>query len=252
MKTNKKIELYENKNQLICSAIDRIVVELHNKKRVDQKSQSLVFTGCSPLAGTTSTCIGLGIALANAEWKTLLIDCDVRKSMKYKKLNNETTDGLGDYLIKDKSAEEVVYGTNIENLFYVPCGNYSENATRLLCSQNMKQLIQYVKENYDFIIFDCPSITIVPDAQIIANEVDGIILVSAAGDTSKNQIRDAKRIVNKMQDKYYGMIVNKLDLAQYRKNLKNYDYYFTDKKGNQKLNGNRAKKYIEKEKTNEK
>lgn len=248
MGTNKKIELYESKNQIVCSAIDRIVVELYSRKKEEQKSQSIVFTGCSPLAGTTSTCIGLSIALANAEWRTLLIDCDVRKSMKYKKLNNETSEGLGDYLIKNKSAQEIIYETNIENLHYIPCGNYSENSTRLLCSQNMKQLIASTKEQYDYIIFDCPSIHVVPDAQILFQEADGIVLLASAGETTKRQLRDAKRIVNRFGDKYYGMIVNKLDMHQYRNNIRSFDYYFKDRQGNQKLSGSKARKYYEKEK----
>lgn len=248
MSGNKRIDLYENKNQLICSAIDRIVVEIYNKKGAEQKSQSIIFTGCSPVAGTTTTCIGLSIALANAEWKTLLVDCDVRKSMKYKKLNKETSAGLGDYLIKDKSIKDIVYDTNIDNLSYIPCGSYSENSTRMLCSQNMKQLIAYAKESYDFVIFDCPSIHVVPDAQVLFNDTDGIVLVAAAGETTKSQLRDAKRKVNKFSEKYYGMIVNKLDLEQYRKNIKSYDYYFVDDRGEQKLSGSKAKKYYAKEK----
>ena len=93
-KEKKRIELYENKNQIVNAAIDRIVVELFHKKEEKEKGQAVLLTGCSPLAGTTSTCIGLAIAMANTKRKTLLVDCDVRKTIQYKKLNKEVSEGL--------------------------------------------------------------------------------------------------------------------------------------------------------------
>lgn len=237
------IELYESKNQLICAAIDRVVVEIFNKKKDGNSAQTVLMTGCSPLSGTTTLCIDLCIALANAKWKTLLIDCDLRKSLKYKKLSKTINAGLSNYLNEDNSLENVVYTTNIDNLSYIPCGDYSDNSTRLLCNQNMNELIESVKNEYDYIIFDCPSLTVAPDAQILFGETDGIILVAASGETTKNQIREAKRKVKNFEDNYYGIIVNKLDRDMYRRNLKDYDYYFVNSKGEQKLRGNRAKKY---------
>lgn len=247
------IELYENENQVISAAIDRIVVELLNKRTDEAKSQSILMTGCSPLAGTTSTCIGLGIAMATAQRKTLLIDCDVRKTLKYKKLNENTNLGLANYLLQDikegenynvLQAEDIIYQTNIENLSYIPCGKYTENSTRILCSKRMTQLIEDVKEQYEYIIFDFPSLTVAPDAQILFREVDGIVLLAASGETTKGQIKNAKLKIKPFMEKYYGMIVNKLEMGMYKGYVKNYDYYFINKKGEQNLNGSQApKKY---------
>ncbi len=244
----KTVNLYENKNQLITDAIDKIVVEIFNKREKDE-AQTIVLTGCSPLVGTTSTCISLGIAIATTQRKTLLIDCDVRKAIKYKKLNEQTSKGLANYLLQDANKEaislsDVIYDTNIENLSYIPCGDYTESSTRILCSTRMEKLLEEVKENYDYIIFDFPSLAIVPDAQIMFQAVDGIVLLSALGETRKQQIKEAKLKVAPFADKYYGMIVNKVDLDMYRQNVRDYDYYFMDKSGEQKLKGNVAyKKY---------
>ena len=243
----KKIELYESTSQIANAAIDRIVVEVFNKRESEKGGQTILLTGCSPLAGTTSTCISLAIAMANTKRKTLLIDCDVRKAIQYKKLNRETTVGLANYLLEDSEKgcgiEDIVYDTNVEDLFYVPCGEYYENATRILCSAKMLELIDSVKGQYDCVIFDLPSINIVPDAQVLFGQVDGIVLVAALGETRKSQIKDAKRKVTPFAENYYGMIINKVEKDVYRRNLKDYDYYFVDKKGQQKLTGTARKKY---------
>ena len=97
MENNKSVSLYENENQLIVAAIDKIVVEIFNKNQDGKDAQLILLTGCSALAGTTSTCIGLSIAVANTQRKTLLIDCDMRKTKKYKKLSEQATIGLIQY-----------------------------------------------------------------------------------------------------------------------------------------------------------
>ena len=159
MQKTRKITLYENKTQLIISAIDKIVVEIFNKKENDKQAQSILLTGCSALTGTTSTCIGLAIAVANTQRKTLLIDCDMRKIVKYKKLNEQATTGLSDFLSQEHlqeimKPEEVFYETNIENLTYIPCGAKTDNPTRLLCSTKMEELLKVANENYDCIIVE--------------------------------------------------------------------------------------------------
>lgn len=248
MKNEKKvIELYENSDQVVNAAVDRVVVELFNKRDASLGGQAVLLTGCSPLAGTTSTCISLAIAMANTKRKTLLVDCDVRKAMQYKKLNKEVTEGLANYLLdddeRDTGIEEVIYETNVEDLYYVPCGKYYENATRILCSSKMTQLIKNAKGQFDCVIFDLPSLAIVPDAQVLFGSVDGIVLVTALGETRKKQVKDAKRKVAPFAEHYYGMIINKVDKKIYRMNLKDYDYYFVNKEGEQKLTAAARKKY---------
>ena len=250
MKESKKqIELYENSDQVVNAAVDRVVVELFNKRDASLGGQAVLLTGCSPLAGTTSTCISLAIAMANTKRRTLLVDCDVRKAMQYKKLNKEVTEGLANYLLeddeKDTGIEEVIYETNVEDLYYVPCGKYYENATRILCSSKMTQLIENTKAQFDCVIFDLPSLAIVPDAQVLFGAVDGIVLVTALGETRKKQIKDAKRKVAPFAEHYYGMIINKVDKKIYRMNLKDYDYYFVNNEGEQKLTAAARKKYKE-------
>ncbi|SFB18945.1 capsular exopolysaccharide family [Acetitomaculum ruminis DSM 5522] len=244
-----KIKLYANESPLINDAIDRIVVEIHNKKSDDMTSQSVLLTGCSPQCGTTSTCISLGIAFATSQWKTLIIDCDIRKANKFKKLNQKAEVGLEDYLVgkknndEDMTVSDIVYETNVENLSYIPCGKYAENSTRMFCSPKMSDVFKYAKENFDYIIFDCPSITVVPDSQILFKKVDGIVLLSALRGVTKKQIKEAKLKIKPYQDKYYGMIVNKVELPLYKKYIKNFDYYFLNKYGEQKLDNNANKKY---------
>jgi len=247
-KEKRQLQLYCNSSQVMNDAIDRIVVEIHNKQRKQGEAHKILLTGCGPQCGNTSICIGLGISFATSKWKTLIVDCDLRKKQDFKKLNENTEKGLSDFLKSEQSEEkfefnEIIYPTNVENLYYIPCGKYAASPARLFCSNVMQNLLTYVNENFDYVIFDFPSIAVAPDAQILFGEVDGIILVSALEGVTKKQIREAKRKVIPYAEKYYGMIINKIEMNLYRNYVQRYDYYFFDKNGNQKLAGKSAKKY---------
>ena len=254
----KIVNLYENSNQLVNAAIDKVVVEIFNKRKQESnRAQTIVLLGASPLVGTTSTAIDLAIAAAATGRHVLLIDCDVRKSEKYKKLNEQVSKGLADFLLQDcgdqqdsvrVNTEEILYDTNVENLQYIPCGNYAVNPTRVMCSSRLNPLIEEMQGRYDYIICDLPSITVVPDAQILFPLADGIVLLVALGETRKKEIREAKKKIMPFADKYYGMIVNKIDLDIYKKNVKNCDYYLPNVKGEQKLGNSAARRKYEKKK----
>ena len=117
----------------------------------------------------------------------------------------------------------------------------SVSAVRLLCSSEMEELIKQFKDEYDYVILDLPSINIVSDADILVPYVDGIVLMTALNQTTKPQLRDAKRKMAKYEDKFYGIIINKVELSQYKKVIKDYDY-FRSKNMSKKYEKNLEKK----------
>ena len=243
--SKERIHLYENNNQLLYAAIDKIIVEIINKKE-NEGAQIIALTGSSPLVGTTSTAISISIAMAASSRKTVLIDCDMRKARKYKKLNDQAGKGLADYVSAGYETcvltEQLLYPTNVENLFYIPCGITEENATRILCSERVDELLGELRNTFDCVILDCPSISVVPDAQIMFKKVDGIIVIAALGETKRSQIKDIRQLLSAFNDKYYGMIINKIPHDIYKRNVKNADYYLTDKKGKQRFEKTKAYK----------
>lgn len=237
------INLYENTDQILNASIDKIIVELIDMNRDKANAHMVVLTGCSPLAGTTSTSISLAIAMANTGRKTALVDCDVRKAEDYKKLNDDLKKGLANYISGENPSilvDDVIYDTNIDNLNYIPCGETNGNPTRILCSEKMDDLLGNLKERFDFVFFDFPSFNVAPDSQIMFTKVDGVIFVAALGETKRSQMKDARRISNILGEKYYGLILNKVPKDIFKANVKGYDYYLIGKNGKQKFDSNGA------------
>lgn len=225
IKMQPSINIYQSDNQIVRDAIDKVIVQVYQKKR-EKNHTSFLITGCSAGCGTTYIAINMAVALANAGWKTVLVDCDIRKGMSYKRLNQEVKCGLSDYLLN--RIESPVFDTNNERLYYIPCGNNAGSPVRLLCTKEMELLAEELAEEFDFVIYDFPSIGIVPDAEIMMSEVDDVILVAAVDETTKQQLDAAKNKVKTYEGKYLGTILNKLELADYKHYVRNYDYFRKD------------------------
>lgn len=240
---NNVVEFYRMDSQYMNDSIDRIVVEIHTKKNLHNK-KVILLSGCGSTTGVTSISINLAIALSIAGWKTLLIDCDLRKSNAYKRLATKTTVGLSEYLSRQASKDEIIHQTNYEYLDYISSGNPETSAVRLLCSAEMNDIMQSVQAEYDYIIIDTPSINIVSDSSILFPVVDGIVLVAALNITTKRQLNDARRVISHYKDKYYGLIINQVDMKQYKMYMKDYDYF--RKKNMDKKHEYNMKKVIEK------
>lgn len=218
------VDFYRNADQFINDAIDRIIVEIHLRKQKDGY-KTFMLSGCEPGVGTTTLAISLAVSMANAGWKTILVDGDLRKVSKFKRLNEDKAAGLSEFLSGNISSQEVIYETNCRNLLYIPCGIRAANPISLLCSSKVDELIEQLEKDYDYIILDMPSITATVDANVIATNVNGIILVSEYGKTDIRSIRESKEILNKSGGNLMGIILNKVHTSEYGHIIKNFDYY---------------------------
>ncbi|MBE5905177.1 MAG: CpsD/CapB family tyrosine-protein kinase [Lachnospiraceae bacterium] len=233
----KIMKVYQTKNYMLNDAFDRIVARIHMKKQKDKMS-TFVVCGTQPGVGTTSVAINLAIAMAGSGWKTLLIDSDLRKVGKHKHLNETEDYGLSDYLDQKTEIEEVIYDTNHDHLSYLPSGIESNSVVRGICSVRMQQLLEQVEKEYDYVIVDVPAMSAAVDGSVVASLVDGTVMVTSQrkGYTIK-AIREAKRELDRVGANVLGIIVNQVEPAEYRRSMKNYDYFKKHKYMKKKIGG---------------
>ncbi|MDC7280511.1 CpsD/CapB family tyrosine-protein kinase [Butyrivibrio fibrisolvens] len=220
----KKLDIYRNDNYILNDAFDQAVMNLHIlKKQHDYKS--FVICGSEAGNGATTVAINLAAALASSGWKTVLIDGDMRKKNRYKRLNENVSEGLSDYLMDRVTLDRIICETTTENLSYIPCGELIDNPVRLLCSNKMNVVRDELANTYDFIIFDMPAINAAMDAKVIAVNVDAVILVSAIGETTKRGVIEAANALKDVKANLIGTIVNKLTMEEYIEQNVDYDYF---------------------------
>jgi capsular exopolysaccharide synthesis family protein len=188
---------------------------------VDQDVKTMMVT--SPLAGEgkSTTAVNLAVVFAQQGKRVLLIDADMRKPTVHYVFGINNTSGLTNVLTKQISLEEAVVQTEIQNLFLLSSGTVPPNPAELLSSRSMREVVEQVMEMYDFIIFDTPPILPVTDAQVIANQCDGTVLVVASEKTENEPALKAKELLDKAGGKLLGVVLNRRQIKGSRN-----DYYY--------------------------
>ncbi|MGL4873250.1 MAG: CpsD/CapB family tyrosine-protein kinase [Clostridium sp.] len=186
----------------------------------DEKLKKLLITSSLPGEGKSTTSSNLAMTFSQADKKTILVDCDLRKPSVHKKFNISNIIGLTDYIVEKKDISNYLVKYN-ENLDILPAGKVSPSPSEMLSSKAMTKLLDDLAQMYDQVIIDSPPVNVVTDAQILATKVDGVIIVVAAGQTKKDSVITAKESIEKVKGKVLGTVLNKLEV----KRDQHYYYY---------------------------
>lgn len=186
---------------------------------IDQELKTIMVTSASPEEGKSMTTANLATVYAHQEKKVLLIDADLRKSTVHTMFKLDNIRGLSNRLVGGSALSETIQKSGIEHLDVITSGPLPPNPSELLGSRKMKDLIDEVKEMYDVIIFDTPPILAVTDAQILANYLDGSILVVRSKQTEFEAAIKAKEALENTTTKLLGAVLNDSERKQS-------DYYY--------------------------
>lgn len=172
------------------------------------------FTSCTPNEGKSSVSFNLAASFAESGKKVIMIDADMRKSVLAGRYKVGTVEaGLAHYLAGQKTLEEVKFETDIENMDIIFSGPFVPNPAELLENENFINLIQYCRDNYDYVLIDTPPLGSVIDSAIVAKNVDGAILVIEADAISYHFVQTVKSQLEKSNVKILGTVLNKVPMG---------------------------------------
>ena len=177
--------------------------------------------------GKSTIAVNLTISLAQLNKRVILIDCDLRLPTVVTKFNIKESEGLSNYL---SGAIDEVPVINISDLGVdiIPSGNIPPDATTLINSEAMINLLNHLKDSYDYIVLDFPPINIVSDAVLLSALIDGYLLVVRHGFSENKKITEALRQMQLADAKIIGFVYNgKSNDKKYyrRKNYYKKNYY---------------------------
>lgn len=181
--------------------------------------KTICFTSCTPNEGKSIVSFRLASSMAESGKKVLFIDADLRKSVLIGRLRiDKGIVGLTHYLSGMKELKEVVYSTNIDNLDIIFAGPVPPNPSELLSSISFVQLIESMKEKYDYVIIDTPPLGLVIDSANVAKYCDGTIIVIETNNVSHKFVNKVVKQLAAGNCRILGAILNKVP-------LKNKSYY---------------------------
>lgn len=179
---------------------------------IDKKVQVIAVTSTGPGEGKSTVASNLAVVTAQAGKKTLLIDCDQRKPMQHKIFGVSNEKGLSNMLAEDGNFALAVQKSGIENLLLLTAGVKPPNPSELLASSKMKNFVHSLRGQLDFIIIDTPPLLMVTDAQLLSSYIDGYILTVASGEADRDAAAKAKELLDNVNGKILGVVLNKINL----------------------------------------
>lgn len=172
----------------------------------------LAVTSCTLDEGKSTISLNLALSLVEANKKVILIDADLRNSTMLTKLRHTgEIFGLAYYLSDMASFDQVICSTEYENLDMILTGRFPPNPAELLSSKTFKNMLDQLRQVYDYVIIDTPPIGSVIDGAIIAESCDGLILVVEANAIRYRFAQRVKEQLEKTSCPILGVILNKTD-----------------------------------------
>jgi capsular exopolysaccharide synthesis family protein len=177
------------------TTLTSILFSAHNGDR----PRVIVLTSASPKEGKTTVVCNLGIAVAEINHKVLIIDADLRRPRMHQVFGLKNDDnGLSELLLRQEPADEAslraaVRATHIPSLYVMPSGRSRYNASSLLHSERLPELLRDLRDQFDTILIDTPPMVNIPDARVLARLSDGVILILRSALTTRDAALLAKQ-----------------------------------------------------------
>ncbi len=195
--------------------------------RSSPTANTVTMVSGGPGEGKSTTLFNLAWTCAQSGMSTLLVDADLRRPSLHRVLEFQNDVGLSDYLSGAKGLSEVVHGTSLPSLHFVPSGNHP-SLKSYLSSPRMKEFFEDVKSRYDWVFFDAPPILGVSDAGILARMVDATVMVIQHRRFPVSVTMRVKQSVVEIGGKLIGVVLNQVNTKEhemYGYYNSYYDYY---------------------------
>jgi polysaccharide biosynthesis transport protein len=183
---------------------------------VDRGAHSLVISSAVASEGKTLIVANLGVAFAQAGYRVILVDADLRQPKLAEVLGLSSTVGLTDVLV-DMTPVEVAlqtwrHGFPLEVL--VSGSQPPPNPSELLSSERFASVLGLLTNRVDVVILDAPALLPVTDAAILARVTSGMILVTRAASTRTDQLETATQSLRAVDEQALGVVLNRVPLRR--------------------------------------
>lgn len=174
---------------------------------------ALMLTVTSPGSGEGKSFLSVNLALsfADAGYRTLLLDGDVRRGAQHRVLEAARTPGLSDILAGTATLEQAVHQTRYPGLYFISCGSRRPNSPELLLSQEMRDLMRRLRGAYSVVIVDSAPLAAGVDPLLLGTLTGGLLVVLRSGTSDLKMTASKLEVLDTLPIRSLGAVLNDVD-----------------------------------------
>jgi capsular exopolysaccharide synthesis family protein len=165
----------------------------------------------NPGDGKSTMATNLSVAIAQSGKRTLLVESDFRRPRVHKLLGIDREVGVTSVISGESELSAAIQETGVENLFALTCGPKPSNPSELLSSPRYAELVDLLREKFDYVIIDTPPLMAVTDPAVVATRVDGILMTIRISKRSQQDCLQSAELLASLGANQLGVIVNGVD-----------------------------------------
>jgi capsular exopolysaccharide synthesis family protein len=171
-------------------------------------SKVILISSNSPGEGKTFASINLSSILAKAGKKVLLLELDLHKPRVQKALEMDPDVGISTIVIGQSEIQNSIKGTTIENLSVILSGPMPPNPSEMILSDQLKEIIDYGKANYDYVVIDTPPAGLISDSIYLMQFADISLFVLNTKFVNKRIVSSINELIEKNNIQHFSYILN--------------------------------------------
>lgn len=173
--------------------------------------KTLLVTSANPGEGKSTILVNLAISISRMGNKVVMVDADLRKPKLHTLCQVPNEVGLRNILEEGQPFIEAFQWID-DDICVIPAGPPPADPPSLLMSGTISSLIEGLSEKFGYLFFDAPAILAAPDAKLLADHVDGLILVVSGTTATEETITDVNKSLRNLPVRSLGIVVNKANL----------------------------------------
>ena len=210
---------------------------------VDKPLRTLLVTSPSPSDGKTTVAANLSVVLAQGGHTVALIDADMRRPMVHETMKLPNRDGFSSLFVNHRTElNGSLQTTPTSNLLVLTSGEIPPNPAELMGSDKFYEILGEIGKKAEMMVIDSPPVVAVTDSAILANRLDGVLLVVKPGQTKRDAARQAVEQLQRAGANILGVVLNEVNFSHARYNYYHYKGYYYSYHYYEDENGNQIKK----------
>jgi tyrosine-protein kinase Etk/Wzc len=201
------IVVNQNPKSIVSEALRSLRANMQFISKGDDP-KTIAITSTISGEGKTFIAINLGAIIAFLNKKVIILDLDMRRPRLSKIFNVPNDKGMSTMLINKHSIEECVHDTEIGNLKFITSGPIPPNPAELILSDKLKEVVEELKKQYDFVLFDTPPLGLVTDGLEVIKNADYPIYIFRADYSDKAFITNLDTLIDENGVKNLSVILN--------------------------------------------